>query len=283
MPTPGTINILLHGLFFLETKSNNVEIFAPQVPNHRFAGGTRGNITDITTGINWTGSLTGKGAANEAEVASTILQFSKQTVGGFKQKDVNRLITLPWPNQFFSIRRSALAGFQYDTSVPHVVGDEIKRRCGTNGNNQIGLVTVLSYGGSFADPTLPGQTPTRNIHFFHDPGLPHDVGAVNADLQACRPVFNKKDAFDLLMDKNGSFPTTPLDDPTSLPSGVGITPEDGLSLNEPVKTGMTRFFNGLLDNLLAFNGFEVASREPRIADVNRMVNPANCPNMFVLQ
>jgi len=294
MPTKGHLNILLHGLFFMEANGNNLEVYAPPtVSGHNFMGGTRGNITDLNAipgAIDFTqpsGLLQGKKTADEKDVKPTILQFSRtETVGTFKTKQANRLIVLPWPQQFFSIRLGDLAGFKFDSSGSAKVGTDIVTRCGNAGKNKsIGLVTGLNYFADFPDPLLPGEVPSRNIHFYYDPGTGHDVNAVNADLINAQGIFTASSGFDLQMDKNSTFPVTPLDNPKVLPNTIrGLTPEDGLSLGEPVKTALDQFVTELFENVITLRIDDSKEEQQGFLDrVHRMVNPANCPNMFVLQ
>jgi hypothetical protein len=284
--TTGNVNILLHGLFFMEANGNNLEIYAPPtVSHHSFQGGVRGNIVDlnsITAPIDWSGGvLTGKTTADPSEVKPTILQFSRQnTVGAFQPKQRNRLIILPWPKQFFSMRLSGLDGFKYDHSGSATIGKEIERRCGAGRNKVIGLVTGLQYSADLSGPVLPGETLDRNIHFYYDPGLPHDIHAVNDDLKKSKAIFSIGDGFDLQMDENAPYPTTPLDDPGNLPDIIGLTPEDGLTLNEPVKTGVDQLVKKFFDAVISLR--EPEDHKEFIDRVHAMINPANCPNFFVL-
>jgi hypothetical protein len=292
MPIKININILLHGLFFMEANNDKLEIYAPPtVSGHRFEGGSRGNVVDlssITAAIDLSDAsvLQGKPKADVSDVRKTrtILQFSRTPVGAFQTKQTNRLIILPWPLQFFSIRLGDISGFTFDTSGSAVIGNDIKARCG-DAKNRIGIVTGLTYTADFSGPVLPGEHPTRNIHFYYDPGIGHDVNAVNDDLRHSRDIFTNGPGFDLQMQTNANYPATPLDDPANFPNVPGISPEDGLALDEPVKTELDQSTKAFFEKVISFRlpGEDFMEQRKKLSDgVDRMINPANCPNFFVL-
>src|SRR5579859_5999246 len=94
---PGiNVSFLLHGLLFMTQDGDNLRVYAPNIPDHHFVGGTRGKRTELTSLQDLTQSgLRGKVDPKTgqpkpdpyADIDGAIMQFPTSDVGALKPPD----------------------------------------------------------------------------------------------------------------------------------------------------------------------------------------------------
>lgn len=280
----GTINIMIHGLFFMEHKTvtglgDVLVITAPDLSDHNFMGGAHDNLVVLNyQTIDWSTPGILKGGTPQPtvdgiprDVLSTILQFSGivTKTGGIVGTGKGQ-IKLPWPNGFFSRRLGSTPIFLNTSQI----GNDITSRCGS----QTGVVTGFAYSSDWPLPTLPGWGPTLNFHFYFQPPKAHDIDGVNNDLSLAAAIFGSgAKYFDLQMDDSNVL-TTPVGTGTFVP-GLGV--EDEISVDEKLQLVQPTSQKPFLD-CLSQGGITIAA--PVAGGANffyNLASPANCPNMFL--
>jgi len=272
---PGiSVNILLHGLFFMTQEGNNLRVYAPNIPMHHFVGGTRGARLELSglqdlTGLGLRGKAdpqTGLPAPDPAnDVDGSIMQFPTTDVGGFNGLNdtdhgrplFNGSILLPWPMRFVGLRTGDISSFRTQSgSIANHVVDNARKK----GSSTLGVVALLQY-------TLPALNqvngiPLLNIHYYVQPCSIHFIKDVNADLRAAKSSFKDSNGFDLQMLEDQE----PSAIPTSGHLEFGTTKEDEASLEEERRILVTPDVAFICRN----DPFSVPG-----------VSPANCPIFFV--
>jgi len=160
------LNIILHGLLFLELKSTTtsswLEITAPNLQtNHDLWMGVPGNLQNINgQTISWAqlpglnGGSPGKLIGGiPMDVPDQIYQFGRieTEVGDINPQGNQGIIRLPWPSQWRTIRlgnRPNLTTRLPQKSLNKQVHTCIENRC----NNVIGVATVLTYDYALSLP-----------------------------------------------------------------------------------------------------------------------------------
>jgi hypothetical protein len=280
---PGNVNILLHGLFFMEQDdNNNLVIRAPKLNDHVFLAGTTRNL-QAGTDMNWSKGYglkggtpsVSKGKGIPPEVKASILQFTREEtgVGNFKT-DPNLYfgtITLPWPQNFYPLRQGG--PLQFDLNRKNV-GPAIANRC----KGQIGTTICLQYGYDFSGPVLPGSTPTMNFQLHLASCKDNDH--VNDALDAASAIFNQPN-FDLHILNSSTYTDVDQD-----PGILGVSPEDEESADEDEPN-----FSHWCPNAQRhpahrsqphhLKGHKHKKNCPPNQVCAENVSPANCPTFFV--
>lgn len=296
-----TVNIFLHGLFFLEQidegECQTLEIKAPDLSDHEFFGGMRGNFINLDyRTIDWThsglkGGFPEPGPAPNipGDLGPAIPQFSRSETGvGNLKSNWNRgRIRLPWPKEFFPRRAAEMP--KYTTRHPknptsRQVGENIYKFCKRGGNYQLCLVTGLAYDYHLSFLHLrKGWDPNFNIHFYFEPLGGHNLDQVNKDLAAAAYIFDVPDEFDIQLGKKT------LATPTPIGTGGyrrGVNPEDDADLSETIHSLTANIAISEFEKFLGEQGAPV--NVPCIADDRQtsllslmMISSANCPHFFV--
>ncbi|HET8887988.1 MAG TPA: hypothetical protein VFQ41_03725 [Candidatus Angelobacter sp.] len=310
----GSLNIILHGLLFLELNKNSkltwLEITAPKLPKHNLLMGTPGNLQNINNQrIHWeTGMGLTPGTPRQPfdegipeDVPDTLFRFNRNTtdVGDIDLTGDQGKIFLPWPGQWDTIRRGNrpnLASRLPGKALPKRVNIHIERLCST----QIGVATVLTYDYTTNLPPLPNWSPNVNIEVYFQPDNPETVAEVNADLRTASQVLFSSDNFDLKFkeDDNSIRTSTPIGK-TKYPAHSGLTVTDELSLSEKVTLlDPLKIPDGLRDCLSSLESYLLLqSSNPGLSGTDAsktitderaerymsymMANPANCPMFFL--
>lgn len=249
MPVFGNLNIILHGLLFLELKASPqltwLEITAPNLSgNHDLLMGTPGNLVNVNgQQIHWEtlSGLTGGSPQKlidgiPLDVPDSILQFDRNetNTGNIDKPNGDQgKIFLPWPAHWDVIRRDnrpAMGTRLPMKSLDQQVHTSIERRCG----NTIGVCTVLSYTFSLLKLLpIPGWTPTANVHIYFQPQKLETNADVNNDLRNASFQLFSSDNFDLAMVDTGNNASTPIGR-NPFPPNSGLSIIDELSLAETV-------------------------------------------------
>lgn len=262
----GSVLVLVHGLFFMRVSENRryLELIVPPLTNpHNFLGGVRGQLVTLHGDVAWTNiGLIGKTQPNEADVRKSILQISmsKTQLGGWNRDKFAGTITLPWPVAFFSIRCDYFGrSFLYDTTKPHVIGDNIRDNCGgKDPNAKVSFITCLQYSYT-SGIAFPGWSPNTNLHCYNEPCNKEKIDGVNQDFLDASAIFVNKDNFDLKMAQTaGDISTARGEQCPNLPPGLDVD-DDYTFPEDPL-----RLVQGIC--------------KPTLTE---SVSPANCPNFFV--
>lgn len=221
-PNASYTNILLHGLFFMELRSDSILIITPIVGGHQYFCGVGGLLMPLPRGeVNWTKALPVQ-AKPVRDFPSQVPQFSKNDtgVGGLDDNAPFYVkITLPVPSDIVGLRRDALSHF---VPLPsRHVGDNILSRCSAGGSNsEMAMVTCLNYVRTSAGPNI-----NYNLYAEH-PDVPA-TWEVNKALTDSQTLFQQPDAFDLLMKATSNTVVKPTPN-----ACYGVTAEDQYSLME---------------------------------------------------
>jgi hypothetical protein len=299
---PGTVNILLNGLFFLEVDKANklLLISAPKVRDHTFLAGTRQNLQP-STGFDWSPAsfgLTGKDPTFSSDpdiptdITNSILQFTKNETGVGPLKTDPSLyfgkVILPWPLTITPLRIDHLPAF--DPSKTNV-GPKIKARCGS----QIADVICLQYNYQFSGPVLPPTNPTTNFHLHmlcckdSDGSVQH----INDALTDAAGTFTNQGKFDLRM--QGAVQPTTIDQP---PPITGVSPEDeraaiedgacrgsqgvgASSMKNHPSSGRNEKMKNLSSNPKGTKKTAASQANDGGTVEAENVSPANCPSFFL--
>lgn len=260
----GTVNVLVHGLFFMHLSDNGkeLELVAPPLKKlHNFLGGVRGQLIKLHGSVSWNNiGLQGNPAPNLGDIKKSILRFnmSETGLGGWKRQNFAGTITLPWPLGFFSIRCDVFdTSFLYDKKFLNIANNIIKN-CRGDAKSRVSFITCLQYRYT-AGVNIPGWTPGTNLHCYCEPCTKDSVDETNRDYVDARAIFTNGPQFDLQMDQAAGSVITPrgAQCPT-VPNGLNI--DDDYSLPEdPLRVAQGICKNEEVEN----------------------ISPANCPNFFV--
>ena len=302
----GKLNIILHGLLFLELKSTPntwLEITAPDLSsNHNLWMGVAGNLQNINNReIHWE-TIPGVTAGRPGDpvegipgdVPDTLFRFSRNTtgVGNIDLPNNQGKIFLPWPGSWDTIRRGPrpnLGTRSPDKPSAQQVHTQLERLC----SKTIGVATVLTYDAALDVPQLPGWVPTLNIEIYFQPDQPENVTAVNADLAKASKSLFSSDSFDLqINEKDGSLSASTPIGKTKFRPNSGLTFNDEVSLNEKVAVIDPRELNDPLRKCVAaLRSFLLERQEQKISGTRSetaefhaslmMASPANCPMFFL--
>ena len=206
--------ILLHGLFFLEYKSNDIlYVTAPFVPPQSFPPPPLvghdyriGNPEDgaglhrvpPNTVLHWTQKLRGR---PKNDFPDDMLQFRKGESGtGDITDDPTRFafrLVLPCPFDIFALRRGNRSDLPVDASSK--VWSSITAHASSS---LMALVTCLHYEAD----SEPSGSNTNRCHFYAESDCPEDVPHANHAYGETSKMFSK--GFDLRLKKGSSTPTT---------------------------------------------------------------------------
>lgn len=259
-----SINILVHGLYFMRVSENgrNLELITPPLTKpHNFLGGVRGQLMTLHGDVFWNNiGLNGKPQPDLADVRKSILKFNitECGLGGWNRNNFSGTITLPWPLGFYSIRCDFFdRSFLSDQRYKNIAGN-ITTNCRIDSNSKVSFITCLQYGYT-SGVAFPGWTPGTNLHCYYEPCVKDTIQEVNKDLSDAASLFMNTNKFDLQMDQAAGSVFTPRGEQCpNLPSGLDI--DDDYSLPEDP----FRLIQGICKRSTLEN-----------------INPANCPNFFV--
>ncbi len=242
--------ILLHGMFFMAFKNNQLIVTTPRFKNHIF--GIRGpndvNIFPLLSilglrDIYWT--QIGLKDGGMQQFPKTLLNFSAADTGVTELLPIGSMdyefsLVLPRPADIYPFRKDKLGTFETVARIPtspkpsrkDPVRDSIIRSCGSDKNQPVGLLTGLIY------ERLPGclLPNVLSLHAEHN-GHCSEIGAtqVNAALNEATHLFQNQTEFDLQFQDAA---TTPICPPT--PNQYGVQVIDELSACELSDGGCTR-------------------------------------------
>jgi len=298
--TPGTLNVLLNGLFFMEldnsdTSNPKLLVHAPKLTDHDFVVGTRFNLQP-STGFDWSsgfGLTGGPVTFNRSPdipdpVPASILQFTKKETGFSAFKPDASLyfgtVTLPWPKKMISLRPDNFPPLDpgMPPQNPTNVAPRIMTRCG---NSDIGVVTCLQYDCNFSGPVLPPTGAVMNVHLHMVCCKDRDgtVTHINAALTEAARVFQPDPAnpgsFDLQLKPGSHVVGSPFEPLPQLP-GVPLE-EERAAIEDGACVGPRAIAASSGKNAL---GQSTKNKKPMSARERRQrenVAPANCPAFFV--
>lgn len=289
---PGTVNILLNGLFFMEVDKANtlLVVSAPRVRDHSFLAGTRQNLQP-STGFNWSNvGLTGKNPMFGSDpdiptdIPPSILQFTKGEAGVGPRKPDPGLylgtVLLPWPLQIIPLRLANLPQFETgDAQHPKHIAPKIMARCG---GSQIADIICLQYSYQFSSPVLPPTNPTMNFH-LHMLCCKDDDGSVlhiNDALTDAASIFTNQPNFDLQM----KGPITAANYDQHPPLGVSVEDERA-AIEDGACQGSQVVGASSMKNHPHPHKSEKKTAASQANDggtvEKKTVSPANCPSFFV--
>lgn len=218
------VNILVHGLFFMDFHGDKLILSTPDVMGHMVMGGCKGLLSELPPNIDWYSMYRPlkKGQTTSFTQWPQIMQFSKVTVGQLIGPYKCRIV-LPLPETVVPLRKGSLSDFKYQNAGSGGVGDQIYDNCRRNGaNDELALITCLRYQRN-APPT--GQTLTYSFYAEHINPSPQDT---NDALMSSQALFERGSAFNLKMDEDASAPTVNAQDEPQ----YGINAEDEYTLLE---------------------------------------------------
>jgi hypothetical protein len=198
-PPPNQVFILLHGLFFLEYKGNNLVVTAPQVVDHDYQIGTPDNDgSDLQpiqgqTSLDFSDPKMGLvgDKAFTRRFPPELLQFSKKETGvGDLTGPFRFRCVLPCPLDIVPLRNGPRSDFR---CVPGGIFLSMNKHPG----EQISIVTCLVYTGSIAKIH---PTSTNRCHFYAEPDFATGIEHTNQALAEAKLVFAHWDKFDLQLD-----------------------------------------------------------------------------------
>lgn len=230
------VNILLHGLFFMEFKpqsnADTLVITAPDIKEHKhcmlhnglfmefplekpFQMDLRTQLTDLVPG-----------KIDSFEHYPAIPQFSKTQakVGELVGQNYRLRIVLPLPQEIVPLRCGSLMDF--GGAAEGQVKESIMSECGKGGNNQFALVTCLRYLKSHANASPPGSTHSFYAEHMQVP----DPQQTNQAYKTAGQLFSHPENFDLRLRVTPppSLPRVPRD----FHPGFGVSSDDEISLPE---------------------------------------------------
>lgn len=250
-PSPTSVYILLHGMFFMEFSGGNPQqlyVVSPNhSPHHFCVAQSGGALQKIGRDINLVAKLK---QGSTVSFPPAVPQFSKSLIGSsgpVAATNYRCKMILPAPKNIFGLRTDTKNNF---LPVPTSnVGQAILNSTG----RQLATITCLEY-----DPGSDGAY-VENYYAEHKwRPSPHDA---NAALVAAKDICGSN--FDLqFVEKPGtSFPPAPLDPPGNLPSGVTQADEKEL------------------DDLLA--GGKLACDELALTFHTQSADVASCPQFGI--
>lgn len=218
--TTDYVNVLLHGLFFMEFQTTNLVITSPNVDMHLYRSIINGLPADLPHDMDWVSQNPLRtGLDNSFSNHRQIPQFSKDRVGRLIGPYRFRLV-LPAPDEIIPLRLGKLADFY--PVAKSAVGADIKNYCSQSGNTDLAVVTCLQYERNAA-----GSGITTNYSFYAEHLDPTMDDVNNAYLQA-QQLFENPGRFDLQLDTSHAPKCVlPVADPSD-----DITEQDEYSLLE---------------------------------------------------
>jgi len=224
-PTPDYVNILLHGLFFMDFQTDGLVISTPDVMGHMIKTGCKGLISDLTHDVDWVvnNRPLKPGTMRSFSGRPQIFQFAKSTVG-YLTGPYKARIALPFPAEIIPLRLGQLSDFKYKNAGSGGIGDQIYQNCNAAGKNKdIALITCLRYERNVLQPN--GKTITYSFYAEHLMPSGQDT---NDALFSSQVLFEHRAAFDLQIDEKATAPdVNPQDEPS-----YAITKEDEYTLLE---------------------------------------------------
>jgi hypothetical protein len=215
------VNILLHGLFFLEFQNNILVVVSPDHNGHcyrfRDHGGPLGPLPSPQPVIDLTTQLDGGNTI--PPYPAEMLQYKAADVTARKPyialaKHYGLVLKLPYPQHIYTLRTGNGGDFHPDPSTN--IYKAMKPSLGA----RIGTITWLQYG-----PRLNPGFVTRTFYAEHG-SLNVPYTAVNLAFGAAQNVFSD---FDLLLTADANS-IVGRDDPSQLPTE--IHPDDERALAE---------------------------------------------------
>jgi hypothetical protein len=241
--------IVLHGLLFMSYNpaTGFLEVRVPNLTDHHFVGGTRGNRMELPLPVNLA-NLGLKGGVPTfpggdttqipTDIKGALFQFTRPEtgVGDFSADPSNfkGMLTLPWPIEFHPIRCDDIAKtFPYDKSS--VVGSRIEINAKNKNSQNLSVGTCLRYKLDSVG-SIPWAS-HLTVHFYFQPCKQHTVDEVNNDLSIAARCFTNYRKFDLqLVAPPQPIPSTGIGVDNCHDTPAGLTPEDERSLDEEVKS-----------------------------------------------
>ncbi|MBZ5508549.1 MAG: hypothetical protein LAO78_24080 [Acidobacteriia bacterium] len=228
------VNILLHGLFFMEFANNLLVVTAPDIGMHKYCMVNNGFLTEFPQKVKpididlGPSSLSGlqKGAVNKFTDYPAIPQFSKKDAKVGDLKTNYRLqILLPQPEEIIPLRRAELSDFQ-KVAPNGNIAKRVFDSCSQGGkNSKFSLLTCLRYT---KQPAF-GSPPTVTIGFYAEHKDFPKISEMNATYTQAQAIWQTGANFDLQLQE--IFPPSPKVCPEVHP-GYGIVPDDENSLAE---------------------------------------------------
>lgn len=254
------VNILLHGLFFMEfdLTNKNLIVTAPHVDMHFYCCGSNGVLMQLSAAnqqvdIDMTASsITGlqPGSIQTFTDYPAVPQFSRRDTGLGKitGSAYNLRIKLEYPDDILPLRCGKLSDFETvaDDSPPSSpFKDSIVKSCSQGNNTNFALLTCLRYvkANSYGAPPVA----TYSFYAEHRDKVPSS-GDMNAAYGQASSIFDKNN-FGLRLTSNE--PSTTFVEPDTHP-GFGVTADDEDSL------------------------FELTQPPPKPGGQTKAVNVANC-------
>jgi hypothetical protein len=228
------VNILLHGLFFLEFSNNLLTVTAPDISMHKYCMVSNGFLTEfpqqlkpIDIDLSPT-SLSGlqQGMINKFTDHPAIPQFSKQdTKVGDLQSNYRLKIILPQPEDLIPLRLAELSDFQKVAQNGNIA-KSVYDSCSQGATNtKFSLLTSLRY---LKKPAF-GSPPTVTIGFYAEHMDIPTIPEMNTTYVEAQAIWQNKANFDIQL--QAIFPPSPSVCPEVHP-GYGILPDDENSLAE---------------------------------------------------
>jgi hypothetical protein len=278
--------IVLHGLLFMSYNSStgNLDIRVPNLRDHHFVGGTRGNRVELsfplpvdmtTIGLKG-GKPTFPGGdtsqiPNDIKPAMYQFRIADTNLGDFDPTNLKGMFSLPWPIEFHPIRCDDISStFPYDKSS--VVGSAIDYNSRTiKKSKYLSAGTCLRYKLDNAG-SIPGAS-HLTIHFYFQPCKRHNITEVNSDLRIASHCFKNDSNFDLQL-LSQAIPPTSTGQNKCGDTPFGLTFEDENSLDEEkLQQDISK-----ICPLSASTGEETPTNGDGDAGG---VSPANCPTFYV--
>jgi hypothetical protein len=231
------VNILLHGLFFMEFNSSNLIVKAPRIDMHRYFIGNQGFLTEIPSSADpfdldlspSSSSGLQPGSINTFANHLSIPQFSKSATGVGDLTSSHRFsIKLPFPADIIPLRIGSLIDFKNAVVTSGTVAKNIINSCGTGGNDDFSLLTCLRY---LKEPSFGSPPVVTHSFYAEHPYFPKTPGELNMTYIQAREMWQNKDEFDLQLTMGTIFPPlSPVCPPVH--PGYGISSDDENTLAE---------------------------------------------------
>jgi hypothetical protein len=282
--------IVLHGLLFMSYNSATgfLEVRVPNLSDHHFVGGTRGNRAELPLPVNLT-NLGLKGGAPTfpggdttqipTDIKGAIFQFTRDETGvGDFSTDPSKfkgMLTLPWPIEFHPIRCDDIAKtFPYNKKS--VVGSRIELNARNRNSPNLCVGICLRYKLDSIGP-IPWAS-HLTLHFYFQPCTLHTIDDVNNDLSIAAHCFTNYQKFDLtLVAPSTPIPRTPTGKDNCHNTPFGLVFEDENSLDEEAK----------MQDIVKicppspFLASRSSGGKDSAGDGDPAASPANCPIFYV--
>ncbi|HEU5414575.1 MAG TPA: hypothetical protein VFW31_12490 [Candidatus Angelobacter sp.] len=217
--------ILLHGLFFMAFKNNQLIVTTPKFKPHKFGYRPQGitTIGSLPAGapdINWTNVKLKDNSSSAQIFPNSVLQFSSSACGTGEllpqgKKNYEFTLALPRPLEIHSFRLSQLWAFASVAKKKPPKGngkqsirENVISSCGGGVNNPIALLTGLVYEQDVGC-TIPHVTSFYAEHQMNCANI--KAADVNKALRAAAKLFANESDFDLEFQDIPSDPVCPPD------------------------------------------------------------------------